>query len=658
MLASFGLGAAALMVAAAYVVPARYTAKSQVVVDARGRSGPGLLDDAAIETRVALLSSPGHLMRVLSQLKGRSISADETPGYMEFARKLDFGELNRNLKATKEKHSRVISVTFTSFDPDFSTLVANTSVEVFLSDLADGQRAERNEKIKSLEKQVPIVRHQLQKVESELNQLRSKSGFTEPKFANSGRNEIAELIHQLEVSRALQVQHQMQLDALKKLQIEGDGKLDVVRLRREPLLGVIFQDTANFKASMSDSDTSTAGTVGQSGDQSQSGGSALRSVVSANVVRLSEEIHMNDARVRNLEERLRTVRAAELTAREAETPILEMQRQVSAYTQLYQSVLQKLQELSTEDPVPSEVRIASVATPPEMPSSPNLLLFAAPAAVAALMSAAFLALLLDRLDTTIRTSDHIRVAGDVSCIGIMPLVKSSRKKPHYLTLDREPFSPYTEAIRSIVVSALGAGDPGTAPRIVLVTSSLESEGKTALAISVARYMSLMKRKVLLVDLNFAHPDLLAQIGEARSADASPFLGGATRRISLGFDILSSPFRSADPLTLLNKADLRKSLLNLSAGYDVVVIDGSALVGHTETRVLCEAVDTILFTVRWGSTSRESLCLALNSLKPPHGDVDPRRILAVITRVPLKKHARYRFGDIGTVLSRRQAASRA
>src|SRR4029077_2834522 len=70
--------------------------------------------------------------------------------------------------------------------------------------------------------------------------------------------------------------------------------------------------------------------------------------------------------------------------------------------------------------------------------------------------------------------------------------------PH-LSFLKNPFSPYSEAIRCTVMSTLKSPQEKRRPEIVLVTSSVQGEGKTTLAVSFAAYAALLERKVLLID---------------------------------------------------------------------------------------------------------------------------------------------------------------
>jgi hypothetical protein len=87
------------------------------------------------------------------------------------------------------------------------------------------------------------------------------------------------------------------------------------------------------------------------------------------------------------------------------------------------------------------------------------------------------------------------------------------------------------------------------------------------------------------------------------------------------------------------------LRQLEGSYDCVVIDSAPLLSATEARLLAPMVDKVLFAVKWGSTPREVAQNALGLLRrSAFGDDLRDAIIAVITQVDLKRHARYRYGD--------------
>ena len=206
-----------------------------------------------------------------------------------------------------------------------------------------------------------------------------------------------------------------------------------------------------------------------------------------------------------------------------------------------------VQKYRAANDLDAEVRILSLALPPDRPSSSSRWLFVFLGGLMSAVGAALFAVVMDRLDRRIFTKQQIGEALHVPCLGVVPHTGyTADSRPCQLILS-DPFSAYTEAIRSVVAATLRLEQPADAPKVILVTSSLRGEGKTTLAVSMAAYASVLGRRVLLMDLDCRNPSTLRDIeGRDDSEVLEQLMAGANvanavQRIhEFGFDYLPSP----------------------------------------------------------------------------------------------------------------------
>jgi polysaccharide biosynthesis transport protein len=578
------------------VLPPRYTATAQVIVDPpRSSSGAGepsaagVLDDAAVQTHVAALVSQSHLQHVFDSLVAeRGPGPKEIPGVLG-AQEFSIDTFTDRINAFKDTRSRMIGITYTSTDPAFAAAVANRSVELYLATLTERNLEDRNDALRSLSKRIPLVRAEVVRADAALQSFRIKHGFTEASRTDAVDQQLVDLNRQLAVARS-----------------------DLAERHARPTTLRIDQTT--------------------------------------NPSQLTEESSTLETRVQNLERRIAILQDASTEVREPEARLRELQREATAFAQLYDSLVQRQKVVLEGGNGQPDVRVLSLASIPTRPSSFSPLLFILPAMVFASIGAGLVAVLLDQLDGTLRTERDVTDALGVSCIGVIPLLNRRRKLDPHQLIPQD--ARHTEAIRSVVAVALQLANPQKSPKMFLVTSSVPAEGKTTLAISFAAYAARIQRRVLLIDLDFGHPSIASELGGAAGGGILHVLQGRppTELIraapGLGFDYLPLSPDSADPVATLANERVPKLLRQLEGSYDCVVIDSGPLLSATEARLLAPMVDKVLFAVKWGSTPREVAQNALGLLRGSAFGRDDLRdaITAVITQVDLEKHARYRYGD--------------
>ena len=116
---------------------------------------------------------------------------------------------------------------------------------------------------------------------------------------------------------------------------------------------------------------------------------------------------------------------------------------------------------------------------------------------------------------TIRTEDELRYYFNTEYLGNIPSVvfkKRSKNKTLPVTIDTEgiPFA-FVESVRTIRHRVEREAQKNSA-KIILVTSALQSEGKTTTATNLAIALANRKHNVILVDGDLRNPSILPALG--------------------------------------------------------------------------------------------------------------------------------------------------
>lgn len=378
------------------------------------------------------------------------------------------------------------------------------------------------------------------------------------------------------------------------------------------------------------------------------------------IVEAKSEMDKAGLAVQRAMQELLSEQDANAHATDVERPLQNLERAALASAQVYGGLLRRQKEMRAQQEVESGgVLISSRAEIPDRPSSHNPLLFIVPAFFIFAIGGGWIAVALDKLDRGLRSEKATAEALGIPCIGLVPRIPRKCADRPYEAVRKEPFSAYSEALRS-AVTTLQLVEPDCMCKVLLVTSSVPGEGKTSLASALAGYVAALGRRVLLIDFDLrsrpTHHEKGAKL--EREGTDQPFQNQALTEIighlpEGGPNHLSVAHHQLDPLAPFAKDCIRHLVQQQREKYDCVLIDGPPVLGAAETRLLCPAVDQVLYVVKWDDTKQEVAQNALDLLRHS-GCLDTRRkdfAVAILTQVNLKKHARYEYGDAGQYLGR-------
>jgi Mrp family chromosome partitioning ATPase len=94
--------------------------------------------------------------------------------------------------------------------------------------------------------------------------------------------------------------------------------------------------------------------------------------------------------------------------------------------------------------------------------------------------------------------------------------------------------------------------------------------------------------------------------------------------------------------ILNSELLKKLLRGLAEHYDLVILDSPPVMAVADARILTHLADKTIVVVRWAATRREVTAMAIRQLLDAGGSLAG----VVLSRVNVRKHAGYGYGDSG------------
>ena len=285
-----------------------------------------------------------------------------------------------------------------------------------------------------------------------------------------------------------------------------------------------------------------------------------------------------------------------------------LEQDVVTNRQLYERFLTRYRDTRMAGDAQSSVaRVVDAAVPPPFAYKPRKTQIVGIAFALGLLLGAMGALLRERVDSSVKSGDEVEEKLSLPTLAILPRLMGSEGASagrHYL---EQPKSVFSEAIRTARTSLL-LSDVDQQRKILLITSSLPGEGKSAFAINLALAHAQTKR-TLLLEGDLRRPSLVAQLG------LDPEKPGLTDLLTKGarfsecvqrvpgsaLYVLPSGPIPENPLEAFSSENFRQILAQISAACEIVIIDSPPVHLVSDAVVLSTLATGVLFVVKAEST---------------------------------------------------------
>lgn len=258
------------------------------------------------------------------------------------------------------------------------------------------------------------------------------------------------------------------------------------------------------------------------------------------------------------------------------------------------------------------------AVAPSAPSAPNTVRNLVLGGTLGVLLGLGVALSRHVLDTRIRGEHDVRTVTDSPLLG---MIGYDEKVPdHPVILRDEPLGAPAEAVRRLRTNFQFI-DLADGPRSVVITSSVPGEGKSTTSLNLAVALADAGSRVILVDADLRRPSVATSLGlEGQVGLTTVLIGKAEledvvqHMSDTSLDILPSGRIPPNPSELLGSRAMERLLAQLTADYDVVLLDTPPLLPVTDAAVLSNLTGGALLVVGADRVHRPQLREALDSLK--------------------------------------------
>ncbi len=271
----------------------------------------------------------------------------------------------------------------------------------------------------------------------------------------------------------------------------------------------------------------------------------------------------------------------------------------------------------------NNIRIVDEAVVPLKPYQPRKLINIAIGIFAGCLIGIILSLLLEFIDQTVKTSKDIEDKFKIPLLGFVPHEKQKKGFEDYRVMLKEGNVLTAENVRNIR-TMLSFSLNAHKIKTLLITSSLQGEGKSFFSSSIAAAFAQAGKKVLLIDgdlrrgrlhriFKLSNEQGLSSLWSEENA-LDKFEKNIQKTDVKNLSVLTSGPRPANSSELLSTPILTSLIEKLSNSFDLILVDCPASLPVADTFIWGQIIPRAVFAVRQGKTPIKSALFTLERLK--------------------------------------------
>lgn len=652
------VGLAALVV---FSLTPRYSASVLLLVDTSQKNlldpgyqgGSAEIDNARVDSEVEILQSTSILMNVIKEMNlvrdaefGVKLGlVDRVMAFLQLGRPtLPTGDvalgrvlltLRNSIEVSRRNKTNLVDITATAEDPKLAADIANVWAAAYIQDQVSAKVNSSLMSRDALQARMTQAREAIVTSEgafdafintslsqivtetgrSDIAGMRDKlAGLTSTRAADSERAELAQLsLNQRNWSILAKTLQSEALDELDRQQRELSARIQVASA----------DQTIDLRAELAKVEQRLV-------DAAAGELTSLRRSVS--------EAQSQEGEVR---QQLRTAVLSSSLSPDILAKIYELQQNSELARAQYQTLLTRIQDMEAQASLQvADSRVVSAALVPGRPSFPNINLTLALAGLAGLGLGVVLAFLRENILGGILTEEQAAAVLRIPIAAALPREKGASRDAGNMggladLMVTAAMSSFPEGIRRVKVAidqathrkALKGGTARESGKavVIMITSSTANEGKSTVALSLARAYALARRSVVIVDCDLRKPTVHKMVGlnpstslidYLRDDHAELDLSAITEKDNASEARVIVGARPSDVPTdqLITGRAFARMLETIRDTYDVVILDTPPVGPVVDGLYLAQSADFILFVLRSGTTSQAEAKMALASLK--------------------------------------------
>lgn len=271
----------------------------------------------------------------------------------------------------------------------------------------------------------------------------------------------------------------------------------------------------------------------------------------------------------------------------------------------------------------NNIRIIDEATVPEKPFKPRKLINLLIGFTVGFILGILFIFVAEFLDKSVKSSEDLQKKLNLNFLGFIPVNKMKKQKSEYEIMLKEGNFLTAEQIRNIrTMLNFSLSDDRNAP--ILIASSLQSEGKSHLAVNLSVAIAQTQKKVLIIDGDLRRSRLHKVFKISNEKGLSNIWNGDKNVSDFEYNVqktdvenlfvITSGTRPPNPSELLNTPLLEAFIKWALQNFDTVIVDCPAVLPVSDTLLWGKYINKAVFVIKYGQTNVKMAENAIQKLK--------------------------------------------
>lgn len=563
--------------------------------------------------------------------------------------------------------TRLIDVTYLSTDPKLAAAVVNRLTQGLVDYTFQTRYNATNQASSWLSSQLQDLKKEAETLQARVVTLQRESGVYSLGSDSTGKelaySAILDRLQQSTASLTAATSNRILKGGLYEITRKGSPEL-ISGLAGSSMAGTspavsnslsliqsLRQQQATLEAQIA-TDSSRMGSANPKLGDERASLAAINDQIKAEVARIGQRAENDYRSAQLVEANVQAVydqqRAAASKLNDKAIEFMIAKQEAESSRGLYETLNAHLKEAGVMEGLhSSNITVVDPGRVPAKPVKPNVPLYLALSLVGGAFLGGIGALFRDATDDRIQSMEMVEAALATPILAVLPLLNGSaarsvasylpsRSGPKQLPAAAEelasgrrlpaidgPHTAFVESLRSLRTSLL-LSRSGSPPKVILITSATEDEGKSTVSVNLAAVFAQSDAKVLLIEADMRHPGLTQRFGYERTGGTglSSMLSGAEYRNIPTIEAFSelpklrvvpSGPMPPYPAELLGSERMQELVESWRSMYDFVIIDSPPLLAVTDAQILARQSDVTVLVARHGLSTRKSLERAYRKL---------------------------------------------